>query len=231
MSDRASFDSNEFEKLMEQRRSIRAFLPDAIEQETIKAILACARNAPSGANLQPGKFHVLTGKALSELKSSLADALAQNRKPVTEYSYFPKELSKELKARQYAAGFALYKALGIGRRDTQARREQFARNYQFFDAPVGIVVSIDRDMGKGCFMDLGMALMSLFISAQSRGYGTSGIGALSNHADVVHQHLGLPEKELVVCGVALGLPDLDSPVNDTVTDREPLDSFTAFYGF
>ena len=223
--------SNEFEKLIEQRRSIRAFLPNAIDQQSLEAILTCARLAPSGANLQPGRFRVLTGSALSALIKALAEAIEKNRKSVCEYSYFPPDLSAELKARQHAAGFALYKALGIGRRDTQARRKQFARNYRFFDAPVGIVVSIDQDMGKGCFMDLGMALMNLFISAQSRGFGTSGIGALANHADVVHEALALPARELVVCGIALGLPDLDHPVNNVVTTREPLSSFASFHGF
>lgn len=223
--------ANEFEKLIEQRRSIRAFLPDAIDRQSLEAILTCARFAPSGANLQPGCFHVLTGAALEHLKKSLADAIEQDRKPVAEYSYFPQVLSAEHKARQHEAGYALYQALGIGRRDTQARREQFAHNYRFFDAPVGIIVTIDRDMGKGCFMDLGMSLMNLFISAQSRGLGTSGIGAIANHADVVHEALSLPDQEMVVCGIAMGLPDCDHPVNSVTTNREPLASFTSFYGF
>jgi len=230
-SNKSSVNLNEVEDLIEQRRSIRAFLPDTIDRHSLEAILTCARLAPSGANLQPGRFHVLTGRALSTLIEALAEALRQNRKPVAQYSYFPQVLSPELKARQHEAGFALYKALGIDKRDTQARREQFARNYRFFDAPVGIVVSIDRDMGKGCFMDLGMSLMNLFISAQSRGLGTSGIGALANYADVVHECLALPEQELVVCGIALGLPDHDHPVNRVTTSRESLASFTTFNGF
>lgn len=221
----------ECENLIGQRRSIRAFLPDAIDMPSLEAVLTCARLAPSGANLQPGRFHVLTGSALSKLINALEEAIRLKRKPVAEYSYFPKVLSPELKARQHEAGFALYKALGIDRRDTQARRKQFARNYRFFDAPVGIVVSIDRDMGKGCFMDLGMGLMNLFISAQSRGLGTSGVGALANHADVVHECLALPAKELVVCGIALGLPDYDHPVNKVTTTREPLASYASFHGF
>jgi len=222
---------NELEKLIEKRSSTRAFLSDAIDRQSLEAILTCARSAPSGANLQPGRFHVLTGNALASLNKALADAINQNRQPVSEYSYFPTTLSPELKSRQHEAGFALYKALGIGRRDTQARREQFSRNYRFFDAPVGIVVSIDREMGKGCFMDLGMSLMTLFLSAQSRGFGTTGIGALANHADVVHEHLALPEQEMVVCGIALGLPDHDHPVNSVKTTREPLASFSSFSGF
>lgn len=222
---------NLIEQSIQQRHSVRAYLPDAIERTTIEAILKNARCAPSGANLQPGQFHVLTGNALSNVKQQLSKAATDNRPIVTEYSYFPPTLSPELKARQREAGFALYSALGIEKRDTKARREQFARNYQFFDAPVGIVVTIDREMGKGCFMDLGMALMSLFVSAHSRGLGTSGIGALANYADVVHESLALPVEEMVVCGIALGLADVKHPVNGVSTTREPVEKFTKFYGF
>lgn len=219
------------EQCITQRHSVRAYLPDAIDRSIIEAILKCARQAPSGANLQPGQFHVLTGDALANLKQQLADALVANRPTVAQYSYFPPKLSEQLKRRQQEAGFALYDALGIKKRDTQARREQFARNYQFFDAPIGIVVTIDRDMGKGCFMDLGMSLMSLFVSATSRGLGTSGIGALSNHADVVHECLELPGHELVVCGIAMGMPDLTDAVNGVRTTRLPLEQFAHFHGF
>jgi len=222
---------NTMEQRIEQRHSVRAYLPDAIDRSTIEAILECARQAPSGANLQPGQFHVLTGDALGNLKQQLADAAAAKRPIVAEYSYFPPKLSEQLKTRQNEAGFALYDALGITRRDTQARREQFLRNYQFFDAPVGIVVTIDRDMGKGCFMDLGMSLMNLFISATSRGLGTTGIGALSNYADVVHESLELPDDEMVVCGIALGVPDLTHPVNSVRTERAQVNQFAQFYGF
>ncbi len=214
-----------------QRRSTRAFLSNAVDRKRIETILLHARQAPSGANLQPGFFHVLTGDALTHLTAALSQAVADKRKPVAQYSYFPPELSAVLKSRQHDAGFALYEALGIGRRDTKARREQFTRNYRFFDAPVGIVVTIDRDMGKGCFMDLGMALMNLFSSAQAQGLGTSGIGALANHADVVHEALSLPSDQLVVCGIALGFADEDHPVNTVRTAREPLELFTTFHGF
>jgi len=222
---------NLIEQSILQRRSVRAYLPDVVDRSTIEAILKCTRQAPSGANLQPGQFHVLTGDALAKLKNQLSLAVADNRPVVTEYSYFPPALSAELKARQRAAGYALYKALGIEKRDTKGRREQFSRNYQFFDAPVGVVVCIDQDMGKGCFMDLGMALMNFFVSAHSRGLGTSGIGALANYADVVHECLELPADEMVVCGIALGFADTTNPVNAVETTREPVDAFARFYGF
>jgi len=127
---------NQVETCIEQRHSVRAYLTDAIPRATVEAILNCARQAPSGANLQPGRFHVLSGKALAQLKQQLNNAVVGKRPVVTEYSYFPPSLSATLKARQREAGFALYDALGIEKRNTKARREQFARNYQFFNGIV-----------------------------------------------------------------------------------------------
>jgi len=217
--------------LLAQRRSVRAFTDTPVPRETLARICTAARMAPSGANLQPGKFHVLTGDALAGLVSRLSQAIAEAAPIESEYSYFPPDMSPELKNRQRAAGFALYDALGIARRDVVARRANFDRNYRFFDAPVGIVVTIDRDMGKGCFMDLGLSLMALFLAAEAEGLGSSGIGALANYASVVHGHLGLPGDEMVVCGVALGVADMAAPVNRFRTARAPLEDFTSFRGF
>ncbi|MGQ7844380.1 nitroreductase [Granulosicoccus sp. 3-233] len=222
---------NSVDEVLRRRYSVRGFLPDPVPRDTLAELLTLARLAPSGANLQPGSFHVLTGKALNELSQTLDDAITSGTPEVSEYSYFPDPMPAELKARQRAAGYALYEALGIGRRDTRARREQFRRNYRFFDAPVGIVVSIQRDMGKGCFMDLGMALMAFFLAAESRGLGATGIGALARHADVVHRALDLDASEMVVCGMAVGRPDPEQAVNRCRTERDPLDVYTRFLGF
>ena len=213
------------------RRSTRGFLPDPVSRKTLEQILTDARRAPSGANLQPGRFVALTGAPLKGLSAALARAIAEGRPQVQEYSYMPKPMTPELKARQRGAGYALYEALGIARRDLEGRRRQFELNYRFFDAPVGIVVTIDRRMGKGCFMDLGMSMMALLVSAEARGLATCGLGALAHYGDVVHEALGLPESELVVCGIALGRRDEAHPANSVRTAREPLDSFTEFRGF
>jgi nitroreductase len=221
----------DFTKLAARRRSVRAYLPDPVSRDEVGELLRIARLAPSGANLQPGTFHVLTGDALGSLTARLQAAQDQGLPVEKEYSYFPDPMPAHLKARQRAAGYALYAALGIERRDTEARRAQFARNYAFFGAPVGIVVTIERDTGKGCFMDLGMTLMSFFLAVEARGMGATGIGALANYGRVVHDHLGLPKEEMVVCGLALGWPDWDHPANTVRTEREPLESYARFSGF
>jgi len=223
--------TTDVEQALLSRRSVRAYLPDPVSRETVEALLTVARAAPSGANLQPGRFHVMTGEALQDFCRQLCAAASSDREQVSEYSYFPMPLAPELKAKQRKTGYALYKALGIERRDIEGRRAQFDRNYRFFDAPVGIVVTISRDMGKGGFMDLGMSLMSLFAAAEGRGLGMSGIGALAHYGDVAHQVLNLPESEMIVCGLALGHADWDHPVNGFRTERDALKDFTTFQGF
>lgn len=217
--------------LLEARHSVRAFLPDAVPRADLERILSAARRAPSGANLQPGSFHALTGGPLADLKAALAREIDAATPPQCDYSYFPEPMPAALKSRQRAAGYALYAALGIARRDVAGRRAQFRRNYRFFDAPVGIVVTIDRRMGAGCFMDLGMAMMSLMLAAQAMGYGSTGIGALANYGGAVRESMGLSGEEIVVCGIALGRPDPTAPVNQFRTERAALADFTSFRGF
>lgn len=220
-----------FNELMQSRRSVRAYLDRAVDRSVIAEICRLARLAPSGANLQPGRFHVLTGAALADLTRGLQAAIDAGTPEVLEYSYFPEPMPAMLKARQRAAGYALYQALGVARRDLDGRRAQFRRNYDFFGAPVGVVVTIDRRMGKGCFMDLGMTLMGFLLAAEAQGLGATGIGALANYGPTAHRLLALPEDEMVVCGIALGHPDPEAPENRFRTERAGLDEFTSFRGF
>lgn len=222
---------DDFAKLAAARRSCRAFLDRPVSQDQIAAILTTARTAPSGANLQPGMFHVLTGSPLTQFSDAVLSAIDAGAEQTKEYSYFPTPMPATLKARQRAAGYALYSALGIERRDVAARRDQFRRNYRFFDAPVGIVVTIQRDMGAGCFMDLGMALQTLFLAAEDAGLGACGIGALANYGPQVHAALDLDEDQLVVCGIALGWPDTAHPANQVRTERAAIDDYARFIGF
>ncbi|WP_319411591.1 nitroreductase [uncultured Cohaesibacter sp.] len=218
------------QSLLQDRHSCRSFLDEVPPIEDLRSILRAARQAPSSANLQPGRFIVLTGDPLKQLCDSLA-LVADGPVEPLEYSYFPQAMPAELKRRQQAAGYALYSALGIERRDIAGRRAQFSRNYHFFHAPVGIVVTLRKELGSGCFMDLGMTIMALMLKAQSMGYGSCAIGAIANHGRTVHRHLGLPEEELVVCGIALGKPNISDPVNRFRTQRAEIEDYCEFHGF
>ncbi len=223
--------ASDLETLLFGRRSVRAYLDRPVPRQTLERLARAARSAPSGANLQPGSLHILTGAALTALSDKITAVAASGAPMADEYSYFPKPMPAHLKTRQREAGYALYSALGIDRRDLEGRRDQFLRNYRFFDAPVGIVVTIDRDMGAGCFMDLGMFLMSFLMAAHDAGLGATGIGALANYGPEVAAHLDLPADQMIVCGIAVGYADPDHPANTVRTTRQPLDVFTRFYGF
>lgn len=219
-----------FSQLLLSRHSCRDFLPEAVPESVLKRMIETARTAPSSANLQPGKFHVLTGEPLGHFVRELADISANHEPEPAAYSYFPQPMSSELKQRQREAGYALYGALNIQRRDIAARKQQFAANYRFFDAPVGIVVTIDKEMGSGCYMDLGMFIMSLLMVAQSAGYSSCVIGALSHYGSAIHRLLSLSADEQVVCGIALGRANAQAAVNQFRTRRIALADYATFYG-
>ncbi len=216
---------------LQNRRSTRRFLDQPVEKATLERILTSARRAPSGANLQPGFAYLLTGEPLAKLSDHLCDAFEQSDTRPEEYDYFPQPMPAYLKARQREVGYALYNSLGIARRDIPGRLAQHRRNFHFFDAPVGLVITIERAMGKGCYMDLGMFIQSIFLAAKCEGVDSCGIGALASYPHIIREQLPIPDNEVVVCGMALGYGDPSAPENQFETPRAPLDEYARFHGF
>lgn len=210
---------NTYERLVRERHSVRAFLPDPIALATVQQIMTTARRAPSGANLQPGHFWYLQGEKRAHLSHALCAAFRAGVHEQEEYDYFPQPMPMHLRKRQVSAAQALYGALGVARGDTQARTAQFERNYRFFDAPVALVVTIQRDLGHGGFMDLGMCLHSVMLAAQAQGLASCAIGALASYPKLVKECLGLADDQIVVCGLAMGKEDTQHPINQTRTQR------------
>lgn len=214
-----------FEALVRARHSVRAFTPQPVSRAQLEHLLSTARLAPSGANLQPGRFWAVQGAARERLSAALAAAWREQAPEAEDYDYFPRPMPLVLRKRQVAAAQALYGALGVARGDAAGRAQQFERNYRFFDAPVALVVTIDRGFGAGGFMDLGMCLHGLMLAAQAQGLASCAIGALASYPHIVRQALGLPDAEQVVCGLALGWEDRAAVVNRTRTVREPLEQY------
>lgn len=207
------------------RRSTRGFLGDPLPEGLLARLLMTARRAPSGANLQPGKFLAIEGDARARLSTALVGAWRNGQAETEDYDYFPRPMPMHLKRRQLAAAQALYGALGVERQDRAGRDQQFERNFAFFDAPVALVVTIDRDFGAGGYMDLGMTLYGLMLAAQHEGVGCCAIGALASYPGLIRQTLGLTESAAIVCGIALGYADPEAPVNQTATTRCELDEY------
>lgn len=211
--------------LLRARHSTRGFRDQPLPDGLLPQLLHLARRAPSGANLQPGRFYALEGNARARLSRALVTAFRAGQQETEDYNYFPNPMSMTLRRRQMAAAQALYGALGVTRADRAGRDAQFERNFHFFDAPVALLVTIDREMGSGCYMDLGMALYGLMLAAQAHGLASCGIGALASYPQLIRDTLGLPAGEAVVCGLALGYADTQAAINQTRTEREPLSNY------
>ncbi|MFG1346726.1 nitroreductase [Xanthobacter autotrophicus DSM 431] len=210
------------------RRSIRSFLPREVPRATVEAILEVAARAPSGSNIQPWKVTVLTGAPLAALTAGL-HALALAGDPGSDaYTYYPKAWREPYLARRRKVGWDLYGALGISRRDTDRMRAQTARNFLFFDAPVGLLFTIDRDMELGSWLDYGMFLENIMIAARGFGLDTCPQAAFITYAEEIARRLAIPDTETLVCGMALGFADPDAPENRFETERAPVSTFTRF---
>jgi len=213
------------------RRSIRAFLDKPVEQADIARILEVAARAPSGTNTQPWKVYVLTGQARVELSNAiLAVHLdpAQSREHTEEYPYYPREWVSPFIDRRRKVGWDLYSLLGLTRDNKAGMAAQHARNFNFFDAPVGLIFTIDRIMEQGSWLDYGMFLQNIMVAARGRGLDTCPQAAFTQYHRIIASQLQLPENETVVCGMALGWADPGKIENSLVTEREPLSSFVHF---
>ena len=208
-----------------QRRSIRGFTPQPVADAVLDAILQEARQAPSGANLQPGYFWQVCGDLRGQLTYRLQQAYEAGAQEEEDYGYFPNPLPMSLRKRQVSAAQALYGALGVERGDAAGRARQFGRNFRFFDAPVALIITIDSGFGPGGYMDLGMAIYGLMLAAQSRGLATCGIGAIASFPNLTREVLQLPATQTVVCGMALGYEDAAAPINQTRTERAALKDY------
>ncbi|WP_119395567.1 nitroreductase [Salinibius halmophilus] len=212
---------------LNRRRSIRSFTDQPVARATIEQILATARLAPSGGNIQPGFCHVLSDTALSSLVERLQVAARQQDFQPT-YQYYPEPLSAPYKKRVMGAAKALYASLAIDRLDKHQRLAQQLRNYAFHGAPVGIIVTIDKQLAAGSWVDLGAFIQSIMLLATEQGLATCAIGALAPLDHVIKQQLALPDNQQTFCGIALGYAS-DHPVNSTATSRIALSEFSQFY--
>ena len=213
------------------RRSIRAFLDKPVAREDIERILEVAARAPSGTNTQPWKVYVLTGQARQRLSDAILAVNAdpqQAREHTEEYAYYPREWVSPYIDRRRKVGWDLYSLLGLTRDNKAGMAAQHARNYAFFDAPVGFIFTIDRIMEQGSWLDYGMFLQNIMVAARGRGLDTCPQAAFTQYHRVIAAQLGLPDNEMVVCGMALGWADPARIENSLVTEREPVGAFARF---
>ena len=214
-----------------ERHSVRAFLPKSVDREDLEAILSVAARAPSGTNTQPWQVYVLTGATKDALSDDIVatfndpDALAQHHE---EYDYYPSTWVDPYLARRRKVGFDLYGLLGLGRDNQAGMKAQHARNYRFFDAPVGLIFTMDRVMGQGSLLDYGMFMQNVMLAARARGLDTCPQAAFNQFHRIISQRLNLPASQKVVCAMALGYADMDKIENRLETERVPVSEFAHF---
>ena len=210
------------------RHSMRAFTDRQVSREQVSRILEIAAKAPSGSNTQPWKVYVVDGEAKEALCAELLDAHRAGSDHEAEYQYYPAEWREPYLARRRANGWGLYSLLGIEKGQKQRMVEQHGRNYLFFDAPVGLIFTIDRDLELGSWFDYGMFLQTVMIAARGFGLHTCPQQAFARYHSIIQERLSIPDDEMVVCGMALGHADPSAPENALRTAREPVAGFTRF---
>ena len=228
IGDRASVDA-----AIESRFSARMFLPTAVPRETIADMLRVASRAPSGTNTQPWRVYVVQGATRDRIVTEVCaahDAIRANPALASEYreayDYYPEKWVSPYIDRRRENGWSLYGLLGIGKGDKDAMHAQHQRNFKFFDAPVGLFVTIDIVMGRGSLVDCGMFLQSIMVAARGRGLHTCPQAAWNGFSKIILPIVGAGEDEMMVCGMSLGYADEDSLVNTFHTTRVAIEAFT-----
>ncbi|MFW1665635.1 MULTISPECIES: nitroreductase [Acinetobacter] len=217
------------------RHSVRAFLSTPVDAQIIQDILEVACRAPSGTNTQPWKVYVITDKKRDEMVDRVCKAqleIYNHPEKAAEYQetfpYYPEKWISPFIDRRRENGWGLYGLLNIQKGEKEKMAAQQLRNYQLFDAPVGLYFTVNKAMGIGSKMDISMMIQNVMVAAKARGLDTCPQAAWNHFHPIVLEVLGASDDEELVCTVALGYANPDEIVNTFITPREPVEKFTVF---
>ncbi|MGC6475577.1 MAG: nitroreductase [Parvibaculales bacterium] len=214
---------------IDQRFSARAFLDEPVSEAVVSTLLDKARGAPSGGNLQPWRVHVLMGDKLAAFKQKMQEITkTQPISSMPEYNVYPEPVPEPYNTRRRQIGAQMYDLMGVDRKDKQARTEAMMKNFTFFEAPVGMFISLDRCFDRNQWGHVGMFAQSLCLLAVEAGLGTCMQEAWVMHHEHVAKAIDLPESQILWMGLALGYPDYEAPVNTLKSERAPIDDFVKF---
>jgi nitroreductase len=214
------------------RQSVRAFLPTPVDRATVEKLLALSVRSASGSNIQPWRVRVIAGNVRDRLVKAIFDAVERDGfEPYQrEWNYYPVNWREPFLGRRRKIGWDMYSLLGVAKGDFEGTQRARMRNYEFFGAPVGMIFTLDEDLEIGSWLDLGIYLGTLMVAARGHGLHTCPQAAFADFHKVIRPILGIPEKEIIVCGMALGHIDPDAPINKLVSERAPLADFVSFEG-
>lgn len=211
------------------RHATRGYQEKPVERELIEKILDAARFAPSGVNTQPWRVAVVLEQTRQQLSEQLIQAKENNLRPNPDYEYYPAQWNEPYRSRRKTCGLALYSALKIQREDREKQKQAWYDNYRFFNAPVGLLFFIDKQLGQGSWIDMGMFLQNIMLAATHYGLSTCPQASLADYPDIVRNLLNIEDNYAVVCGMSLGYEDQTHPANGFRLEREPVDSFTSWF--
>lgn len=216
-----------FDEVVASRRSLRAFLPQAVDTQTLEQVFSVALRAPSNCNTQPWLVHVVSGETLEKLRSELAPRFLAGEISMD----FPYDGVYEgvYKQRQHGSARALYDAVNVAREDKAGRHQQFMRNFTFFDAPHVAFMFLPEPFGPREAADLGMFAQTLMLAMTAHGLGSCPQAALSFQVDFVRETLGIAATNKLLFGLSFGYPDPDAPANTCMTDRAALADVVTFH--
>lgn len=211
-----------------ERRSVRSFAARPVDPALIRRLVALAARAPSGGNLQPWHIDVIGGEVLTAFRNEIGRRIAEGHREPPAYTIYPAELGGPYEARRVAIGEAMYGHLGIPREDRAARRRWFARNFDFFGAPIALFCTVDRMMGPPQWSDLGMYLQTLMLLLVEHGLASCPQECWAMYPETVTAFLDTPPERMLFCGMAIGHEDTAHPVAALRSERAPLEEWATF---
>jgi len=215
-----------------QRKSIRAFKPDPVPRETLEKILEISQRAPSGTNTQPWHVYLCVGDIKQAITGDVLElARLGQAKGYEEYDYYPATWKDVHRDRRRGVGWSLYGLLGIVKGDREGAARQMARNFKFFDAPVGLFVTTDAYLARGNWADAGMYIQTIMLAAKGFGLDTCPQAAWISYQEPLFRHLGIPDDQVLISGMSIGYADPDAIENTLVSDREAVENVASYRGF
>jgi len=221
---------NPIEEIIASRFACREFSGAPVQRRTVEQILRAARFAPSGANIQPWHVYALAGAAKAEVSAALLQAHeGAPDEHVPEYKYYAAQLPEPYLNRRQQFGRLFYGSLGISQADAEARRRQTARNYAFFGAAVGLIITIDRRLEIGSWLDLGIFIQNVMLAAAGRGLQSCPQETFAKYHRILRAHLSIPAEQMVVCGISIG--HAKDATTRRLMPRVDVEAFASFKGF
>ena len=217
---------------VKKRKSVRGYKPDPVPKETLQQILELASRAPSAMNTQPWEFTVLTGDVLETIRRSNVELLNSGTPPNPEHVVVDWPRESIYRQRQVDLAKQLFNLMDIPREDKEKRAKWMERGFRYFDAPVVVIISVDRCLSEsGPLIDIGAVMQTIGLIALHFGLATCIEDQGVTYPQVLREYAHIPDSKRIIMAIAIGYPDWDFPANKVETEREPINNITAWLGF